>query len=307
MYAGSSGFITRQWQVPLRRSLVVMTICLASAGGVSPLSADAQETETISASIGEQRAVEERSGMVRFAGHEIELDSFAGFAGQASDIAYLLVVRGTARGRDVKAGPGEMLLLPPLGAPVSKLRYDAERFAASVTTTASGASQPLLKDLRLVARRQAAGKFWGLYQPTRFNIAAPVSADDELARRSVMGNETVHLLRFSDIEDDVVLEAAIVRKFETALREKDSRKVAALLSSAAFGAGDLRGGGMRARELFAEQVVRSHPWAELLSDAEFQPTDQRRIWELTGPTPVQLGLRPYDDFLFVAFIGGVDR
>lgn len=252
-----------------------------------------------------QEIIENENGSLSFLNRSFAARDFSGVAGIASETAYLIVVAGELSTDGVTAKRGEMIIIPAYQAPLSKHVFDAQRLKAGFVDNDQELSTRFQDQLDRLSSRQSRDVFWGRYQPTRLNIAAPDSADDELARRSVVNNETVQSLRFSTMVDEDQLAARIVDKFSTALRDGDQDTVANLLDPSGFGFSDLRGGGAEARALYAQKMINQNNWRELLAQNTFVPSQQQGVWNLSArDRDVRLHLRSHGDFVFVSLSDG---
>lgn len=252
----------------------------------------------------DQKIIEDAQGTISFLDRPFVAKDYSGIAGVNSSLGYLLVVSGEISTDTLTAKSGDVVLIPPYQQPVSKYRFDSNRFQKELTLSKIEYSTAFEKALRLLIKRQSRSIFWGRYEPTRVNIAVPESADKELARRSVLSNETVQSIRYSTEGDPTRLEAAVVGKFEDALKSRDIDAVASLLDPLAFGSVDLRQGGIDARQIMARRIVNSTEWPSALAGRSFEKTDQPGVWELqNSASPVLIGLKSAGDFIYVAYVG----
>jgi len=272
-------------------SLYAMAAVAAAAVAWVPATADSQPVSTISAvslksgqavspnrlETGDQAVIENESGALAFAGYDIALDNVSGAMGYSSAAGYVVVASGAATADGVTARAGEILILLPGGEGAIAQLYDARRYAGSWDASTADAHPAVYQQLNAVAGRQKWKLFFGRLTPTSFNIAAPGSADQESARRTVYGAESVRQLRFAHA-DDADLDRKVVEMFAEALLLGDVATVAALMDPAPFGGSDLRYGAEDARMLMAGNLLESADWQARLDDAGYQPIAGGEVW-----------------------------
>ncbi len=291
------------------RAILIVPIVLVTCG--FSLSGAAQEFSNIQTgqaaaidtlATGQQLSVRALNGESRLAGHNISFKNFSGVAGQSSDTAYVLVAKGLIITPEVTAKPGQVIIFSPLQNQIIVQRYDAEKFIQSWPQATQQESADILADFETVAKKQKWGLFFGRYQSTGFNVAAPGSVSIELARRSIVGADVISKIRFSGETDPQKIEQRIVKTFVKALAEGDAKTVAALLDPSPFGRSDLRGGGDGARLLMARQLLASQDWARRLRGARFSRGNDG-VWRVSSPTArAQIILKPVGDFAFIKSI-----
>ena len=257
---------------------------------------------------GGQAIVSDMTGPQEFAGYQFELSNFSGVFGMSSDTAFVVTAAGRAVLGELKAKPGEVLILTPYGGEPVKEFFDAERLLAAWTPVQAGTEQAasdaiVLVSLEAVKKKQKRAKFFGLYQPTNFNVAAPGSKSVELARRSVVGSEAIQNIRFSNITDPGAVERKVLSTFRDALIKGDAETVASLMDPTPYGGSDLRGGAGGARLLRAQQLIKSKNWGRLLSSGEISQTEDEALWSVSnGINRVDIRLRPIGDFTYISNI-----
>ena len=127
-----------------------------------------------------------------------------------------------------QARAGDALVLQIDGGVVSRRAFDAERLAAS---NSPGAAALLAADLNTLTDRQRRLHFWGYYEPTGVNAAAPSSPALEALRRSYLDPSIIARQRHAAPEARLSLAA---NDFLAALRNGDQVSVAAMLDPAPF-------------------------------------------------------------------------
>lgn len=254
-------------------------------------------------SAGDQVSQSGVSGIKVFAGNTIELTDFAGVFGMSSDTAYVVIASGHATIGEMKAKPGEVLILTPYGGKPAKQTFDVSRFLHDWSGENSAQHPEVLAAFEKVQKKQARAIFLGLFQQTDFNVAAPGSASTELARRTVVGSPVVQSIRFSNVDDPAEVERLIVSAFRDALIAGDVSAVASLMDPTPFGGSDLRGGADGARLLAARQLIGSTDWQSLLSSSQFVRKPDSNLWALTnGQNQFSIQLRPVGDFTYISSI-----
>lgn len=249
---------------------------------------------------GDQAVIENESGAVSFAGYDLRLANVTGAMGYSSAAAYVIVASGAASVADETARAGEILLLLPGGEGAIAQLYDAGRYAGSWDQAAIEAHPTVYERLDAVAGRQKWKLFFGRLSPTSFNVAAPGSAGQEQARRSIVGEDAVRQIRFSAAQEGGT-SRAVVEAFAGALASGDVGTVAALMDPAPFGAEDLRHGGSGARHLLAERILDQRNWSDL-APAEAMLLDDT-LWAVpAGNGTAYINLRRTTDIAFVQSI-----
>lgn len=192
----------------------------------------------------------------------------------------------------------------PYGGDALVQRYAAQRFLASWSQQAVDANSDIYQRFKKVANKQRWGLFFGRLEATNFNVTAPGSSAQELARRSVVGDEVVQQIRFSGITDPKDVEREIVDRFVTALADGDAATVASLMDPSPFGMTDLRGGGDGARLLMAHNLIASNDWRKVLGrDASVEQLESEGAWKVAnGGRSTLVSLRPVGDFTYVRTI-----
>lgn len=253
---------------------------------------------------GDQLVVSALNGAHDVAGHSVSFTQFSGVFGQSSDIAYILVAEGRAKTDSAEAKAGEVLLLMPYGGDTVVQRYAARRFLDSWSDQAINANPGIYQRFKKVSNKQRWGLFFGRLEPTNFNVTAPGSSAQELARRSVVGDEAVQQIRFSGITEPEAVEREVVARFVNALAVGDAETVASLMDPSPFGMTDLRGGAGGARLLMAERLIASHDWQKVLGPtAAAERTANDGEWRIAnGARNTVLGLRPIGDFTYIKTI-----
>lgn len=281
---------------------LALSMCVVGLLAAVPTLAQTVTTPaTVKLETGVQQAFGELSDTRVIGGHDVRFDGFSGVIGASVDTAYILVTEGRVSVDNLMARPGDVLILPAMMAPPTKEMFDAERYAAALPESVSAAVPEISGQLAKISKRQGRSIFFGRHERTRFNLAAPVSADVELARRSLMGNEIVASIRYSGVSGEAV-EEAVVAAFEEALKAGDVDAVAALLDPVPFGSTDLRNGAIGARKLLAAELIASRDWAGALSGRAFTDNGDGG-WMLTSAdTPTTLYLKSYGDFMFVSSV-----
>lgn len=285
---------------------VLSGLPLSAFAGQTSAAAKTNTGETISLKstrTGDQTFIQNLDGAHDFAGNEVAFSGFSGAFGMASDMAYILVAKGTASIGSQKAKPGEVLILPPYGRRGSKQRYDAKRFIQAWSEEAIDANRDVYARFQRVAKKQRMAMFFGRYESTSFNVAAPGSSSQELARRSVVGADVVTEIRFSGAREPSDIERTVVDKFTSALVAEDAQTVASLMDPTPFGGADLRGGADGARLLTAHQLISSQNWSQRFGDVAPTRVSENGNWQfVNGKTRTLLSLRPVGDFVFIQSI-----
>lgn len=279
---------------------VTMASVLASFG----MAGDAPALATQPARAGTaQKIIEEANGALNIFGRELAADDLIAVTGTSSETGYLLVIGGTASIGELRAAPGDILLLPPYQRPAERHRFDAERLAAGLTDTGLDRSDAFHTALDGLLHQQARSVFWGRYVPSALNVTALGSVETELAKRSVVDHPVIQDIRFSNATSAEEIETAVIAQVSQALANRDSATLAALLNPSSFGVTNMRTGADAARTLMADRIVQSANWPRLLSNAAFVRNEEDGEWQLEGSDGrVAVGLKPLGDFAYVSFI-----
>lgn len=252
---------------------------------------------------GDQLAVQALEGEHKIAGHSINFSGFSGVFGQSSDSAYILVADGQANSGGAKAKAGDVLVLMPYGGETLVQKYAARQFLDSWPEQAVSSNPDIYGQFQKVSKKQKWGVFFGRLEATAFNVVAPGSSSQELARRSVIGDDAVQSIRFSGVAAPEAIERGVVAEFIKALAAGDASTVASLMDPSPFGASDLRGGADGARMLMAKQLIASQDWRRQLGTAVAEPIVSAGKWKVAnGTRTTVLGLRPIGDFTYVQTI-----
>lgn len=264
---------------------------------------DLRPGDSKSLATGEQLLVENRDGEIAFAGRLFQGSGFTGVLGYSSEVAYVAVISGELVVDGRTARRGRMVLLPPLGARAQIERFDASRFAESWPQAARDTHGASYAELAALARSQGRGVALGRLGRTRLNVAAPGSADQELAARTVKGSEAIRTIRFAQVSAPAQVEQAVARSFVDALAAGDAETVASLMDPVPFGNTDLRNGAAEARLAMARSLIARRNWRSLLADASLTRDGTGNDWALSSPNANgRLRLRPMGDFVFVSTI-----
>lgn len=248
---------------------------------------------------GDQAIGLELNGAVSFAGTTLEATSLDAVFGLSSDVAYVMVIEGSASARGRTAKPGRMLVLPAVGDNIELARFDAGLFKSSLASDAEAAHPRLIGKLEHIAARQSRGKWWGRFQTTGRNLNAARGADAERDRRALVSNPTMQQLRFAGLNDADAVARKTAESFVAALERGDREAVAALLDPTQFGDLGLRGGASAARSLAAEQLLnRVRPDGVSVSPG----TSPSRWTFRTGDEIRTLELLQVDDLFFVSAV-----
>jgi len=260
------------------------------------------ETEALAGlTTGDQLILDGFTGTLAFAGSELALDNFSGLLGFSSASAYVVTIAGHVRSQEATASRGRMLVIAPLGQGVVSERFDAQRLHDALADSPRATEfHTTLASLENLANRQDTGVFIGRLTRTNFNVATFGSAEEEQARRSVLGDDAVRKIRFSSYQDSVAIEAALARRFAEALRDRDAKTLASLLDPTPFGGTDLRGGALAARSISAQRLIDSNNWSEALENVEMVPQGEPGLWRFAAPNGVvTVATRPVGEFIFV--------
>lgn len=293
-------------QRPQRGGVRTLMIAVALWAGTAPALADpgillanAKEADSTNLATGEQLLITSRTGVMPFAGRQIDLSSFTGIVGYANELAYVVVLDGAASLGDAFAGAGHMLILRPFGAPASAEQFDAIRLAGKWSDQAKTAAPAAYASLERIKGGQELGVWFGRLGQTSFNVAASGSARYEQQTRTLMGDPAVRDIRFSGASAPQDVERLVVTSFLDALKTGDAKAAAALMDPTPFGGRTLGGGSDDARIMAANALIKSRNWSTIAGASPPQLADG--IWR-AGEAAVQL--RAIDDFVFVSRITG---
>ena len=178
-----------------------------------------EETSLDALKAGNQMTVISLNGEYNVAGHDILFDQFSGIFGQSSDAAYILVAGGQVQAEDKNAQAGEIVILSPYAQNIVVSHFAANKYLASWSDQAITTNTELYQTLQNISNNQKWGLFFGRYEVTNFNIAAPGSGTQELARRSIVAADAVQEIRFSNLTDPVEIEREVVNKFIESLKK----------------------------------------------------------------------------------------
>jgi len=256
---------------------------------------------------GDQALGTSLQGQFSYAGRDLFFDGASAIFGMSSDIAYVMMLDGTARLADQKAKRGRIILIPPYGQDVAVKRFDAERFLRSFSPGVLEESSPYAHArLQAIADRQAIGAWWGYTKKTNLNVNAPGGAEAERVKRALTSNDTMQQVRFAEASSDQGLGQRVVEAFLNALKRKDEKAVAALLDPQQFGGLDMRGGGDSARLATARLLIKSFkPTATTAQPFGASPEAEGEpgAWSVdtqTGQRTVRL--RKTGDLIFIAAV-----
>lgn len=273
-------------------------ICVSHAQ-TGILLADAKAGSSTTLATGEQLLITGHSGALPFAGQQVTATAFTGIVGYSNELAYLVVLDGTASLGSYAAGAGQMLILRPYGASASVEQFDAIRLSKQWSDGAKDAAPAAYASLERIKGGQELGVWFGRLGQTSYNVAASGSARYEKATRTLMGNEAVRDIRFSGASDPMAVEQMVATNFFNALKAGDAQTVAALMDPTPFGGPSLAGGADDARVMAARALIASRNWAQVASTASPHLSDG--AWR-AGEASLQL--RSIDDFVFVSRISG---
>lgn len=284
---------------------VALAMIVSLAGQVSAETGvflkDGRPSDAAALATGDQLLIENRNDDITFAGRSFAATGFTGVLGYSSELAYVAVISGwvVIDGESVEAG--RMVLLPPMGGKAQTELFDAARFSQSWPQAVRETNASAFAALSDVASSQGRAIFFGRLGQTRFNVAAPGSADQEMATRTVKGASAIQNIRFSGQTDLAAIEQQVADDFLAALANRDTQAVAALMDPVPFGNTDLRNGGSEARLAMATALVAERDWAAALREARaVREPEQANNWAVTGPAiSGTLTLRPVGDFIFV--------
>jgi len=263
------------------------------------LLADARAATSETLATGEQLLLTSRTGEMPFAGKKIVLAGFTGIVGYANELAYVVVLDGSAALGDAIAGAGYMLILRPYGAPVSVEQFDAIRLAGKWSDQAKAAAPQAYASLESIRGGQELGVWFGRLGQTSYNVAASGSARYEQQTRTLMGDPAVRDIRFSGASDPHEVERLVAASFLDALKAGDVKAAAALMDPTPFGGRALSGGADDARVMAASALISSRNWSQVAGASA--PQLAGGVWR-AGDASLQL--RAIDDFVFVSRISG---
>lgn len=276
--------------------LAAIACCVAMPLHAEPglLVADARSADSERLAAGDQLLLENLSGHFPFAGRGLDLEGFTGIVGYASEMAYVVVIDGEVRDGARRVRPGRMLLIPPFGAAPDIQRFDAARLAASWSVPIREARPLVAERLASIARGQRRGIFFGRLSTTRFNVATSGQPRRELARRALLGSETIRSIRFAGVGDTASVEGRVLDAFRQGILAGDAESVAALMDPMPFGGRSLAGGAAEARLLAARALIASRDWPEMIGTGE--PVQENGRWRLGNAV---VNLHAIDDFVFI--------
>lgn len=244
---------------------------------------------------GDQVVINDMDKAIEFAGHTVKLSGFSGLLGLSSDAAYVLVAKGQAGIKDLQAEAGEILIILPYGLKVSKQSYDAAKLVEFWPEPAQLTRPDVFQNLKQIEKKQARAIYYGRYERTVFNLAAPGSVDVEMARRSVVGENAVQDIRFSGEKNPEKIERMTIDKFSQALLDGDTKTIAALMDPTPYGGADLRGGAIEARQLAASMLIKKYKWSVLLGSDE--PAKEDIGWRIGQ---VSITTKAVNSFIYVS-------
>ncbi len=278
----------------------LLTICAPGAiAQTGILLSDARPADSSSLATGEQLLLAQHSETLTFAGRQIALSAFTGILGYSNELAYVVVLDGSATVAEDIAGVGQMLILRPYGAPVSVEHFDAIRLSNQWSESTKAAAPDAYASLERIKGGQELGVWFGRLGQTSFNVAASGSARNEQQTRTLMGEPTVRDIRFSGVSDPLEVERLVVVSFIDALAAGDAKAAAALMDPTPFGGRALAGGAEEARLTAANALIGSRSWKTSAVGSPPQFSDG--VWRAGDST---LQLRTIDDFVFVSRISG---
>lgn len=302
MSLNSTRLRQRRQRLGALAAMVALAASPAAYADPGILLADARSADSASLATGQQLLLSAKTGEMPFAGRRVQLNNFTGIVGYANELAYIVVLEGSAATADATAAAGHILILRPYGAPSSVEQFDAIRLSKQWSEAARQASPAAYASLERIKSGQEMGVWFGRLGQTSFNVAASGSADYEKSTRTLMGNETIRDLRFAGASDPMAVEQMVATKFLDALKSGDAKTVAALLDPTPFGGRTLAGGADDARLMAAASLIASNNWPRIAGDGAPQLT--YGVWK-SGETSLQL--RTIDDFVFVSRISGGAR
>ncbi len=292
---------SRAWRLCYGIGLGFAALAASSPASADPgiLLADARVAASETLATGEQLLLTARTGDMPFAGKTITLSGFTGIVGYANELAYVVVLDGSAALGSSMAGAGQMLILRPYGAPISVEQFDAIRLAGKWSDQAKAAAPDAYASLERIRGGQELGVWFGRLGQTSFNVAASGSARYEQQTRTLMGDPAVRDIRFSGASDPQEVERLVVASFLDALKTGDAKAAAALMDPTPFGGRALAGGAHDARMMAASALIKSRNWSQVAGASTPQLSDG--AWR-AGDASLQL--RTIDDFVFIQRIEG---
>ena len=307
-FRGSLGMITSSLAVKrcVRRGAAGLAVAAALQTATAAAQLDVRSFKTADTltsdglSVGAQSIATNQTGSFDFAGHSLTADGFSGLVAYSSDAAVVAVANGTVRFNGETIGAGQAIILPPLGVDPAIVRYDAKRLIAEWTEAQKSNFPSVFNKFQRIAKKQSRAIFWGRLAPTTINIAAPGSAEEEQARRSVVGADVITQIRYQANQDAGDIESGIVSAFLAALKSEDEAAVAALLDPSPFGRMDMRGQPSQARMLLAKRLINQRNWATALGNSAAIVSDD--TWYAGPDKNVTLKLKRLGDFAFVETI-----
>lgn len=163
-------------------------------------------------------------------GHTIKALTDAGLVvGTSADFLYVAVVQGTIDVGSIKLDAGRALFWPT-GGP-----WQFAYFDAAVLRDSLSQSLPvnMLTALASLEETQETQKFWGLLTDVGLNLQASTPVGLEVARRAYLSQPAVATIRFSPGTEEE-REEAVAAAFVSALRNRDTTTIAALLQPFPF-------------------------------------------------------------------------
>jgi hypothetical protein len=296
---GAGAFRARRLCFGICAALATIVASTPASADPGILLADARAAASETLATGEQLLLTARTNALSFAGKTITLSGFTGIVGYANELAYVVVLDGSASVTGASAGAGHMLILRPFGAPVSVEQFDAIRLAGKWSDQAKTVAPDAYASLERIKAGQELGVWFGRLGQTSFNVAASGSARYEQQTRTLMGDPAVRDIRFSGASDPQEVERLVVEGFLDALKKGDAKAAAALMDPTPFGGRALSGGADDARVMAASALIKSRNWSQVAGASTPQLTDG--AWR-AGDASLQL--RTIDDFVFVSRISG---
>lgn len=251
---------------------------------------------------GDQLVLENYSGTLDFAGQKVDLASFSGILGYATESAYVVTIEGGAAAGELTAARGRMLLIAPFGQGVLSERFDARRLHGAMSNGPDSENfAATLASLDDLARGQSTGVFLGRLGRSNFNVATLGSANDELGRRDRVGGTAIRAARFSAAAPGSSTERAIVERFVAALVGGDAGSAGQFLDPLPYGAAGTADGASTARTAMAGALIRKHDW-QRFSDGKAKQTDDLTWVVESGEAQATIVLRRTSEFAFVSSI-----
>ena len=184
----------------------------------------------------------------------------------SSEFVSIAVISGELTHLNRTAGPGQIFIIPIAAKEVLLHDYDAALLRATLPKeTLALLDQPL----KAIAKTQKTKLFWGLLEPTRLNIAAPINPIIESARQSYLSAPAIVELRHKSSGDFGLLQTNTVQTFIDALLRDDGETVAALIDPMPFSdATNDTKTWQSARRSFADTLLQDRAIKQSLSDAQ---------------------------------------